>query len=480
MPSLLDLSTELLLEIIAHIESSSSGVPEAIPAAYYEPLTNQAIVHLSRCCKTLREVVAPTLFCKLRLRNNVKSGRSVQAVASSPWASRVQELHFEALMTIGVDADNNEDVDLHRGDYPSSVHEILSHLEQFPRLETLTVRFTLGNTQEADQRAVKSAFLIWLDLHDRDPLWKPDELLQLEGKAAWRALMAKTYDAISNSALPQTFSTFEMRDVLPAGVSTFTTEAWQSFSRSLKTFRFHLCAIDVDEEHGQARLGRLAGYTKFANRLHVVFQHLDNATDFRFSASSRGPIGLQGLFHAGFYLHTSDDMPFLQVFELHFCFISEHFADFIGQHLATLKRVVLTNCYSPDLDGFADEHTTWESFFNMISEYVEKVDLMSLEEVTISPSVSRVLEDERDLGSEHLDAVAIRGMELEVESANQTLRDSPGRKFFAYAGICSGGGCLYQAAEENLWAFLRGDDEAAFDRLMAAIERRRDRPQSLR
>lgn len=222
MPSLLDLSTELLLEIFEHIETSRD-VTETLPAAYYEPLTNQAIVNLSRCCKTLRELVAPILFRKICLRNNDKNGRSIQAVASSPWAGRVQELHFEALMTIDVDFDLEEGIDPSRGDYPYSVNDVLSHLERFPHLETLSVRFALGNTQEADQRAAESAFLVWL--YDHDPLWESEELLQLEEKAAWRALMAKTYIAISTSALPQTFTTFEMRDVLPAGVSAFMTES---------------------------------------------------------------------------------------------------------------------------------------------------------------------------------------------------------------------------------------------------------------
>lgn len=215
------------------------------------------------------------------------------------------------------------------------------------------------------------------------------------------------------------------------------------------------------------------GYVGFANKLHVLFQHLDKITDFSFSATSSGPVGIPGPYHSVLHLHAYD-MPFLQVLELRFCFMSKRFAHFIGSHLATLKRVVLSNCYSGAGDGYAEEYTKWRTFFNMISEYIERVDRMCLAEVTISPSVSGVLKDEGDLGNENVDVVAIRGTDEELELAKQTLQDNPGRRFFAYAGICSGGGCLYQAAEENLWEFLRGEDEAAFDRLVDAMRRSRD------
>ena len=132
MPSLLDLSAELQVAIIEYLDTpTTTCVP---PAAYFAPRTSRDIAKLSSCCQTLRKLAAPTLYRNIRLRTNDKSGRSLQAVCTSSGIARlVRELNVEAIITIEEDYD--ELMPLSEQDFPSSVEEVLSHLNRFPNLE---------------------------------------------------------------------------------------------------------------------------------------------------------------------------------------------------------------------------------------------------------------------------------------------------------------------------------------------------------
>lgn len=164
MPSLLDLSAELQLLIIEYLDTPTTlCVP---PAAYFAPRTSRDIASLSSSCRTFRKLSAPTLFRNICLRNDDKSGKSLQAVGKSPWtAAFVRELNFEAQITL--DEEWEEANPLSEQDFPPSVEEVLSHLERFPRLELLSVQFKCGETEALDEDAVTSnKYNIWIDTPD--------------------------------------------------------------------------------------------------------------------------------------------------------------------------------------------------------------------------------------------------------------------------------------------------------------------------
>jgi hypothetical protein len=141
MPSLLDLSAELKIMIVHALNLPARPADDDfITPSFQTP--SQDIINLGRCCKTLREITATKLYSRLRLRNNDKSGLSILAVAASPWAHLVRELHFEGVTTVDA-APSDKDL-------PASVSIAPSALELFPRLDTLTVRFMFGETGEED------------------------------------------------------------------------------------------------------------------------------------------------------------------------------------------------------------------------------------------------------------------------------------------------------------------------------------------
>jgi len=450
MPSFLDLSAELQLLIIEYLD-----IPATLcdpPAAYFAPRTSQDIASLSSCCRTLRRLAAPTLYRNILLRDDDKSGKSLQAVGQSSWAaSLVRELNLEAHITL--DDEWEEPNPLSDEDFPASVEEVLSHLERFPRLELFTVQFKCGETQTMDEDAVDCNPDIWMETPD--PFRDFAALKQKEEKSDWKALMARTYDAISESKHPSALTTLELRNVLPSGVSSFTTEAWQAFLRTLKVLRLSL--------HGRAESFNAAdGYLGFIESLDLLFSQLVSVTEFRFTATESGLPGVSGHLHTVFPLNVQD-MPMLQVFELQFCFISERTARFIASHIMTLKRISLEDCYSAATCDNAEEDTSWATFLNIIADSLEAAGNPPLEYFFVSPSILG--------GTSQQDGCPISGDDQQIELAQSMSKTDPHRRPFNYGRVDDKYGFLYEDEEENLDAFIAGQDQAAFDRVMAIVGR---------
>jgi hypothetical protein len=459
MPSLLDLSAELQLLIIGYLDTPSTTCDP--PAAYYAPKTSQDVASLSSCCQTLRRLAAGMLYRNICLRNDDKSGNSLQAVAKSPWtANLVRELNFEAIIDLDDVREEEEPNPLPSQALPSSVAEVLSHLDRFPRLETLTVQFKCGETKEEDNDAVDSnVYEIW---DTPDPYRDFAELKQQEEKSVWLALMAGTYDAISASKRHGALTTLELRNVLPSGVSSFTTEPWQAFLRTLKVFGLSM--------HGTTdQFNTVHGYQAFTENLDLLFfSQLASATKFRFAATEAGMPGVAGHIHAAFPLNVKD-MPMLEVFELRHCFISERTARFIAGRAKTLKRIALEDCYSAATCELAQEHTTWATFLNIIADSLEAIDDPPLETFFVSPrilSIGREPDGDYPPGS-----VPIEGDERQIELALSISRTEPPRRPFDYAGLDMKYGFLSPDQEQNLDAFLAGHDQVAYDRVMAIVGR---------
>jgi len=171
--------------------------------------------------------------------------------------------------------------------------------------------------------------------------------------------MARTYDAISNSQRPSALTTLELRNLLPVGVSSFTTEAWQAFLQTVKVLRLSLHGRDQDFNLSDC-------YLKFVENLDLLFSQLASVTEFRFATTESELEGVTGHMHTTFPLNV-DDMPMLQVLELKYCFVSERIAHFIASHVKTLKRISLEDCYSAVDCNNAAEHTSWAKFLNVIA-----------------------------------------------------------------------------------------------------------------
>ena len=214
-------------------------------------------------------------------------------------------------------------------------------------------------------------------------------------------------------------------------------------------------------------LSTAEGYTDFIQNLDLLFSQLASVTEFRFAASYSGLPGLPGQHHAVFPLNI-EDMPLLQVLELHCCFVSERTARFIASHVKTLKRVRLQDSYSAANDYNAEEHTTWTRFLNIIADALEAAESPPLEEFTVTP---HILAKSRNLGGHEESSVPIIGDDAQVELAFSMSSTEPRRRPFAYARIDDKYGFLSEMEDDNLTAFLLGHDQAAYDRVVAIVAR---------
>jgi hypothetical protein len=453
MPSFSDLSPELTLGIIDALHSDTSNDAASAPLC---PTPSQAMINLSCCCKDLRNLVAPKLYPKIRLQKNDKSGKSLLAIADSPWAGLVRELHFEGFTPFD-DEWPDEFITLHDEDFPGSVSEVLSHLERFPKLDILTVRFRFGETSSKDETVIH---VIFSDYYYIDPFHDHDQLRLLEKNIGWRALVARTYEAIAQNE-QSSITTLKLFEVLPAGVSSWGTDAWARFLGGVKKFTISLRAYQ--HEWG-GWCNTTPGYEAFINNLDQLFQHLTSVTDFCFIADRCVTSALADQDRAVIAFDVNH-MPMLQRFELEYCFISKNLANFVCNHLQTLKQIRLTHCFSGYSDIDVDEHTTWATFLELLGNAIDSVEDAALEEFFISPAT---------LGEEYCgvsNCVEIAGNDEEVELVRRTLAHDSRRRMFVYTWLDITGD-WFSDEEQNLTAFLAGHDQIAFDRLMAAIKLR--------
>jgi hypothetical protein len=453
MPSLLDLSAELLLLIIEHLDTPATSY--RFPAVYFAPRTSRDVASFSSCCRALRRLTAPTLYRNIRLRNDDKSGKSLQAVGRSSWAANlVRELNFEADITLRYERE--EHLPLHAKVLSHSVRDVLSHLERFPGLEILSVQFRCGETQELDEQAAGDMLPIWYQ--GPDSFRDFSALKQLEKKSDWRAPMANTYDAVSRSKRPSTLTTLELRNLLPSGVSSFTTEAWQAFLRSLEVFRLAM--------HGSDEPFILA-YGGFIENLDQLFAQLENVTVFRFAASDSGVPGPSIYTHPELPLNA-EHMPMLQVLELQFCVISEGNARFIAARARTLKRIALEDWYTAPYDYRTKEHTSWATFLDIIADSLEAAEDPPLREFSVSP---RVLTIGRQLGGCGNASAPISEDDREIELANSRSWLPLYDRWVDCTGIEDRYGLDWEDEQVTLAALFTERDQAAFDRVMAVVRR---------
>ena len=214
---LLTLATELQQEIILQLDRAGE---------------QETLRSWSCTCSFYRCLLAPYVFRSLILRNYEKSASSVLVLANNQYKNYVEELHYTA---------EGECTDVFKWRYwtgetrggfdfktvtgprevfPDIVHLVLSQLHIFPRLKTLSIEFPVNLKHD------NSNLSAYWDEFDGDET--EDQIQWEEDNEGWRALMAKTFDALSRND-KHSIKTLEIRKLHPFEVSTFRSEAFHDF-----------------------------------------------------------------------------------------------------------------------------------------------------------------------------------------------------------------------------------------------------------
>lgn len=417
------------------------------------------LIRWSCTCSHFRNLLAPTIFKATKLVNDDWSGSSLNALAKSLHNVQVKELHFigpgldDAQIGEAVSLPNTEET------LSSSVETLLRNLQWFPNLEKLSVTF--------DNR---SAMEEWYESTERNDAW-----------TAWGSLISRTYSALTQNKSPH-FKHFEIRqlfwmEVLRREVSSFSLPAFHDFLGHLEKFTFSIYGQDLTADQMSAANNYLPDLMD--NLDAYFFNHLSNVTTLSIKAPKRFSVGLSDV---PLFL-TADQMPLLTTLHLDYLSLASlELIDFLAGHKHTLEELILHKCYTAvNSNGFLVRGNCWSQLFtSLFSPHPTR--LRRFELVVLSYPAIPI---EKKKGEGVFTLFPLPGINLPKEADKGTevftiLGQDPERILFPYVYMRESGmegrlaGINYDA-EETFKAFLKGEDQSSYDRLMKLVEANAER-----
>lgn len=420
-----------------------------------------ALLNLSSTCSFYRTILAPSLFGSITLHNTEQSGASIAAVAKRDLSHHVKVLHYIGSAPGTAEEDLQEE-NVHKAleegfhveemldedtskDFtnllPSIVYSTLANLQCFPNLQSLIVEFDF-DFDDIDK---------WD--HIEELFWcaeSPEEVDFLETQEAWRAIMAKSWTAISKNTKPH-FRSLEMRQMMPKIVSTYQSEEFHTLLNVMEHFSISMLHLE-----DYASVLHLGIATFHASLAELAYDHLKNIREFELSSANESVIGLTDCFHNLELPLTSHHMPLIKTISLDRISVCTDLADFLISRLGTLHTITLRNCIG---SGEQIREFSWCLLFQKLANASPR----HLRRLTIEPK-------DICIASEHDTPAHALEIEDEVLAIEYILDAEPGRRVFSYRYIDDGHGWPCDNLESTREAFLRGDDQREYDRLMQIVE----------
>ena len=455
--TLLSLPMELQLRIFTFLDGNPN-----------ESYNN--FVHWSSTCSFYRANLAPFVFRTLDLRNTEKSGRSIRTLVNGPYKKHVRKVQYKGRLYCDDhnDVEGFEDdeevakaraeMDVPRG-LLDEVQAVLADLKAFPSLSSLTVEFEFDGTYFLEEQGYPYTDLLYR-IEDENPK-------AIEAVRPWRSLMARSFDAIANNTA-SSIKHFEIKELIAKPVSTYTEPHFHQFLAGLESFKL---AIKGGENAAGWCVNTCEGYHQTLSQLHeYFFKHLTSLVDLSIHCSSRGPLGLYGENHIPLHLLGQAPIPpppsallSLKSLSLNTCFIEPELNDFLCARAATLESVVLENCYASSENAMtlAENPATWAHLFANARR------LTKLRRFEILPADAPLTQKET-----YPDVEIEEDEPDEVLQARKTIETDSSRRLFSYAYLDDKYGMLFEDEESNLESFLLGEDQKAYDLLMADVRSR--------
>jgi hypothetical protein len=435
--SLSSLAAELQLNIVKQLDPISDS---------FIPGPSNDLLSLSRVCKALRNLVLPFLFRNVTLLNEERSASSVLTILRSPYKEHARHLRYVGNMAM---PDGIHDEDIHDPlpeHFPQAAQQVLSSLADLPNLERVTVQFIGAKTGEEDEQNNNYAF----DLQEEYET--DEEVLESEKTIAFRALMERSYRALSQNP-PCTIKTLELKGVIAKKCSAWQLPEFQAVLQNLSAFAISLRGGD----NGAGwQINKADSYLDFVAELHThFFRYLSSVKHFRFAATNDGPPGMEdGISCTALPLHR-EHMPQLQSLELEYTFISADLAAFITAHSSTLETVRLNHCYS----GWGNEAVIcWGDFFGTIA--AQRMSALKAFEVGASDLEKLEISEDK---SDYYHNTATTSKELREKFS--------GRRMYDYKTLDDKYGMVFDS-EETAWErFEQGGDHAGWEQLRRLIEK---------
>ncbi|MCJ1262380.1 hypothetical protein MMC22_002250 [Lobaria immixta] len=407
-----------------------------------EPVTiYHSLINWSCTCSYFRHLLAPHIFKSVKLVNKENSGSSLIKVAKGQHNVHVKELYFvgSALGDVHSEATAFTDTE---GIFPRYVRDLICELQRFPSLEKLS----LGFDYPPDDISARG----WVEHIFTEEEETPEQVLEAEASLAYRALMSRTFSALTQNKPPH-FKHLEIRNLIWKDVSTYKQAAFHDFLGRLEQLTFSIHAKESLEgwKLDRSLMGKLDEY---------FFNHLANITTLSIKDPVVDCLWLDQTTYAPLALKV-DQMPLLTTLHLEYILATPELADFLVGHKYTLEEVILRDCYASTggsstyyLDEI-DNGIRWSQFFTSL--------------VSACPAQLHRFE----LICSSLECLSSNLIDWEegYENIRTMLRQNPRRVLFPY-GVRDREWLVRFDWRECLAAFLRGEDQRSWDRLQELVQ----------
>lgn len=325
---------------------------------------------------------------------------------------------------------------------------------QTPNMEKINLEydFELGKPGAA---AVEPDFRAFEQPRDEETL------LQLENDQVWRRLLA---DAWNSLAANQTTTHLSLKSLVPVWSSAFHTPEFRRFLSRLEGLEIQVAGMS----NGHRAVNTVPAYNdSLQSLLKVYFLHASSVRRLSLHASQRAPLGARANYHIPLSLKATQ-LPALEHLSLKNCFAGFELAHFINGHAATLRSVELHNCYAfrgahhdagvPDAAGGMQ----WARFFSLIDRPGS-----ALRRLVISDDYIPLTIDDPRLSAYDPATADEPG---DVKNVRRAQARDPRRRLFLYAYLRDYSGELWMNKDAIVSAFESGDDQLAYDELMARLD----------
>lgn len=285
-----------------------------------------------------------------------------------------------------------------------------------------------------------------------------ETLLQLENDQTWRRLLADTWSAL---AANHTATHLSMKSLVPVWSSAFYSTEFHRFLARLEGLDIHVAGM----KNGHRAINTVPAYNdSLQSLLKVYFLHASSVRRLSLHASQQAPLGARGHYHIPLSLKATQ-LPALEHLSLKNCFAGFELAHFINSHANTLHTLELRNCYAfrgtyeaPD----SGSGMQWARFFALINR-----PSMALHSLVISDDHIPLTIDDPRLETYDPDTA---NEPSDVKNVRRAQRRDARKRLFLYAYLRDYSGELWMNKDAIVGAFEAGDDQLAYDELMARVE----------
>lgn len=447
------------------------GLPIEILGLIRKSLEHDDLLSLSSTCPSLRASLAPDVFCCVKFTNDVEKVDDVHAIVQK-YGQYVRELKFEGIFPYlddyGSHPGDEEEEAAPEGDprsiayraerddnfmvkmLPESTHQLLSgeNTQQWlPILNKITIHFEPDSPDEW-QSDLMEFYILQRDITD-------EQFANYRGTfaPALRALMAKTWDAVSSNVR---IKSLKIDELLPITLAAWQTPKFRAFLGRLETFDMLLWG--GHDWHAFSCNTCEAYYLFIQDLYQCFFKHFINLTSLRIESSGDDcALRLLCLRPEDQHPSGNDDIPNLRNLELVRCLADERLHEFLAAHNTTLESLLLRSC-SADCGyeyGYDDESgPRWADIFTSLAHPESTLSRLEISHnFHVWPS-KMPSEDQKNF------ALRLRTM----------LANPPhDRRLFSYI-FKDGHGSIRERFETTLERYEEGSDLREYEKLMNVVE----------